>query len=233
MVAPLIADCIVRATRSTIWNWLVRLGGPGLILLGLADNSAVPLPGSMDVFTVLLSAHNRSWWPYYASMATVGAVIGGYITYRLAEKGGEETLEKKVGKEKAQTVYRKFERQGNFWIFLGAVLPPPFPIVPVLMAAGIMEFPKRKFLAMLALGRSVRYFALAWIAHIYGVTIIGWLSRYYQPLLHALIALAVLGAVGAVIYFAWYLPRKRRQEQVQRQSSPQKAASVGDDAKAA
>src|SRR5208337_1721477 len=158
--------------------------GPGLILLGLADNSAVPLPGSMDLFTVLLSAHNRSWWPYYASMATVGSVIGGYLTYRLAEKGGEETLEKKIGKPKAQTVYRKFERQGDFWVFLGAIVPPPFPIVPVLMTAGILEFPKRTFVAMLALGRSVRCFALAWIAHVYGVAIIRWLSRYYQPFLH-------------------------------------------------
>jgi len=35
--------------------WLERLGGLGLILLGLADNSPIPLPGSMDVLTVILS----------------------------------------------------------------------------------------------------------------------------------------------------------------------------------
>src|SRR5215471_9724944 len=29
--------------------WLLRLGGLGLILLGIADNSVIPLPGSMDV----------------------------------------------------------------------------------------------------------------------------------------------------------------------------------------
>src|SRR5581483_403054 len=96
----------------SIWSMLHKLGGPGLILIGLADNSVVPLPGSMDVFTIILSAHNRQWWFYYGAMATVGAVIGGYITYRLAEKGGEETLEKRIGKDRAKKVYAKFQTGG-------------------------------------------------------------------------------------------------------------------------
>ena len=55
---------------GSFWTWLQRLGGPGLILLGLLDNSAIPLPGSMDLLVILLSAHHRQWWPYYALMAT-------------------------------------------------------------------------------------------------------------------------------------------------------------------
>lgn len=189
-----------------------RLGGPGLILLGLADNSVIPLPGSMDLFTILLSAHNREWWPYYGFMATVGAVVGGYVTYRLAEKGGEETLEKKVGKQRAEKVYKKFEKQGSFWVFLGSILPPPFPIVPFLMAAGVLQYPKKKFLAALSAGRGVRFFAVAYVGHVYGQAIIGWVSQYYRPLLYAVIALAVAGGVGALVYLKWYLPKKKREK---------------------
>ena len=36
----------------TVWSRLRHLGGVGLILLALADNSVVPLPGSMDVLTI-------------------------------------------------------------------------------------------------------------------------------------------------------------------------------------
>src|SRR3981081_1918448 len=61
-----------------IWPWVIRLGGPGLVLLGIADNSIVPLTGSMDVLTLWLAAGHRNLWPYYALMATIGAVIGGY-----------------------------------------------------------------------------------------------------------------------------------------------------------
>ena len=204
---------LIFSATSAVWTWLHRLGGVGLIILGLADSSVVPLPGSMDVFTILLSAHNRPWWPYYGAMATVGAVLGGYLTYRLAEKGGEETLERKIGKERSEKVYKKFEKQGGFWVFLGSVLPPPFPIVPVLMAAGVMQYPKRKFVTALSAGRGVRFFAVAYVGHIYGKAIVNWLSQYYQPVLYGLIAAAVAGAIGALVYFKWYRPRHKHPEQ--------------------
>ena|SRR5437868_6300742 len=197
---------------NPVWTWIHRLGGPGLILLGIADNSLIPLPGSMDAFVILLTAHRPHWWPYYAFMATVGAVLGGYLTYRLAEKGGEETLEKKIGKRRAQKVYNKFEQHGFTTVVVGAVLPPPFPIVPVLMAAGVLQYPRKKFLSALAAGRGARFFAVAFVAHIYGDKIIGFFSKYYQPVLYALIALAVAGGVAALLYFKWYRPKIRRQQ---------------------
>ncbi len=193
-------------------DWLHRLGGPGLVLLGVIDNSFVPLPGSQDIFTIILSSAHREWWPYYAFMATVGAVVGGYLTYRLAEKGGEETLEKKIGKQRAQKVYKKFEKRGFDTIVIGAMLPPPFPIVPVLMAPGILHYPTKKFLSALALGRGIRYFAVAYIGHIYGEAIIGFFSRYKQPVVYALIALAVLGSIAALLYFKYYRPKRQREE---------------------
>src|SRR6516225_9341999 len=64
-------------------------GGPGLLWLGLADNSLIPLPGSMDVLTIWFAVHHRHEWLYYAAMAAAGSVIGGYATYRLARKGGK------------------------------------------------------------------------------------------------------------------------------------------------
>ena len=193
---------------------LHKLGGPGLILIGLADNSAIPIPGSMDVFTVILAAHNREWWFYYAGMATIGAVIGGYLTYRLAEKGGEKTLEKRIGKRQAEKIYQKFQSHGRAFsaVVVGAILPPPFPIVPVLMAAGILQFPRKKFLCALAIGRGARYFALAYIGHIYGESIVNFFSKYYQPVLYALIALAVLGGIGLLLYLKWWRPKHQKDQ---------------------
>jgi len=199
---------------SSVWKWAHRLGGPGLILLGIADNTPfISAPaGSVDVFLILLATHHHKWWAYYAFMATVGEVLGGYLTYRLAEKGGQQTLEKKVGKARAEKIYKRFEKHGFTTVFTGAILPPPFPFTSVLMAAGILQYPCKKFFSALTAGRAVRYFAAAYLGSIYGRRVIGFFSHYYQPVLYVLIALAVTASLGALVYFKWYRPRAQRKE---------------------
>jgi membrane protein YqaA with SNARE-associated domain len=188
-------------------NWVRRLGGPGLVLLGLADNSVVPLPGSMDVLTIWLAAGHRSWWPYYAAMATLGALIGGYVTYELAKKGGKEALEAKLSKDKVKKIYSRFESWGFGAVAIPALLPPPFPIVPFLLAAGAMQYSRKKFLAALAIGRGIRFMIVAGLGAIYGRQIVAFFSKYYKPALATLIALAVLAGVLAYIQ---YLRLKKR-----------------------
>ncbi|HUO13718.1 MAG TPA: hypothetical protein VMX38_01930, partial [Verrucomicrobiae bacterium] len=83
VAAPMVA--------RTVRDWIYQLGGLGFIPLGILDNSLIPLPGSMDVLTLFLSARKEQFWLYYALMATIGSVIGGFLTYRLARKGGKET----------------------------------------------------------------------------------------------------------------------------------------------
>ncbi|HZW81580.1 MAG TPA: VTT domain-containing protein, partial [Candidatus Deferrimicrobiaceae bacterium] len=109
----------------SVWQHLRRMGGPGLVLLGVADNSLIPLTGSMDVLTIWLAARHFHPWPYYAAMATLGSMIGGYITYALARKGGKETMERKLSKRRAQKVAKTFERWGFAAVAIPALLPPP------------------------------------------------------------------------------------------------------------
>src|SRR6202158_4817831 len=121
-------------------HWIYHLGGLGFIPLGLLDSSVIPLPGSMDLLTIVLSAGNQGLWLYYAMMATVGSVIGGFVTYRLARKGGKETLERKFPARRLEKVYRIFRRWGFWAIAIAALLPPPAPMVPFLFAAGAMQY---------------------------------------------------------------------------------------------
>jgi len=196
---------VLLASKKSAVRWLVHLGGPGLILLGLADNSLIPLPGSTDVVTILLAAHHGSLWAYYAIMATAGAVLGGYLTYRMARKGGKETLEKRFSEKNTAKVYAIFERWGFASVAIPAFLPPPFPIVPMLLAAGAMQYPTRKFLAALAVGRGIRYTILGYLGAHYGRHIVKFFARYYWPVLIVLIAFAVLGGLYGLFEY------KRRQ----------------------
>ncbi len=191
---------------SGLGAWLERLGGVGLILLGFADNSIVPLPGSMDALTIVLSAHQKDWWPYYALMATLGGIAGGYATYGLGFKSGEKALEKRVSKKKAERIYSLFKRYGFWSLFVPALLPPPVPFSPFLIVAGALKYPKRNFLVAVGSARAIRYSLLAWLGSKYSKQIFGFFHRYYGPVFWALIVLAVAGTIAALF---WTWQRKR------------------------
>lgn len=208
-------------TAVLVWRWLVRLGGPGLVLLGIADNSVVPLTGSMDVLTIWLAAGHRNLWPYYAVMATAGAVLGGYITYSLGRKGGKEALVRKLKKERAKKLFHRFGRWGFRTVAVSAMLPPPFPMVPVLLAAGGLQYPRKKFLGALTLGRSIRYFVIAGFGSLYARQITAFFSRYYKPAVFILIGLAIVGGLLTLIE---YLHSRGNRNQRQRMVSHRRVA---------
>jgi len=185
----------------SVWGWLLRLRSIGQIVVGLADNSVIPMPGSLDVLTIWLAASQRRYWWFYAFMATVGALIGGYITYELARKGGKEALERKLHKRQAQKLTSRFKRWGFGAVAVPAVLPPPFPIVPFLLAAGALQYPRKRFLAALAAGRGVRFAVIAGLGAIYGDPIVGFFSKYYKPALAILIGLAIIAGVFGLVEY--------------------------------
>jgi len=201
-VAPILA--------LSLWHGLRRLRSLGLVIVGIADSSLIPMPGSTDVLTIWLAATEREYWPFYAAMATLGALIGGYLTYELARRGGKEALERRKARKRAEKLYRSFERWGFGAVAVPAMLPPPFPIVPFLLAAGALQYPRKKFLSALALGRGIRFTVIAALGAHYGDAIAGFFAKYYTPALIVLIALAVAGAALALIEYLRYRSRTAR-----------------------
>jgi membrane protein YqaA with SNARE-associated domain len=204
----LIAAATPTAARS-LRRWIYHLGALGFIPLGLLDSSIIPLPGSMDVLTIVLAARDATLWPYYALMATVGSVLGGFVTYRLARKGGKESLARKVSARTLKRVYGIFERWGFAAIAIPALLPPPMPLVPFVLAAGAMQYSVNKFLLAMTLGRIVRYLILAYLAARYGRRILPLLLQHGHPAVAAVVGLAVT-AVLVYFMFRGIRSKKRR-----------------------
>ena len=195
------------SAANSLLRWLRHLGGPGFILLGLLDNSVVPVPGGMDVLLIVLAADQRDWWPFYAFMATMGSVIGGYLTYRLARGKGQGRLGRRLKPSQMEKVHAVFEKWGFLSIAIPAVLPPPLPMVPFLIAAGAAQYSTHKFIAALLLGRAVRYSLLAFLAAIYGRQIIGYFSRHTHAVIWTGVAL-VLACAALAIFRAKFSPAR-------------------------
>ncbi len=203
----IIGHPIAASLPGTVRLWLFHLGGLGLIPLGLLDNSLIPLPGTIDVATILLSARQEQLWLYYALMATAGTVIGGFVTYRIARKGGKKALERRFSRPKVDRICRIFGRWGFGSIAISALLSPPVPIVPFLFAAGAMQYPVKEFLVALTFGRISRYMVMAYLAARYGQQIIAFIAEHGHPAV--LTIMVVLIAAAAVVFYFWGKGRER------------------------
>ena len=149
----------------------------------------------MDVATILLAARDKPLWFYYALMATAGSVAGAFLTYRLARKGGKAALAKRFPERKVKKVLKTFERWGFAAILVPALLPPPFPLVPFLVAAGAMQYPLAKFLVALTAGRLARYFILAFLGAHYGRQILAVFARHAAVTLYMSLAVALAAVI--------------------------------------
>jgi len=72
-------------------------------------------------------------------------------------------------------------------------------MVPFVLAAGAMQYPARKFLAALTLGRISRYLLLAYLAARYGRQIIAFIATQGYPATFGIIAGLLIAAV--IVYF--------------------------------
>ena len=203
-----VAAAATQSVAHDVRHWIAQLGGVGLIPLGLLDASLVPIPGSMDVLTILLAARDSKLWFYYAGMATVGSVVGALVTFRLARKGGKETLKRKVSAARAERIIEIFSRWGFWSIAIAALLPPPLPMVPFVIAAGATQYSTQKFLAALTLGRAIRYSLLALLAARYGRQIINFIAHPAHPSWY--VAFGVVVFAGMITFVVMSARKKKR-----------------------
>lgn len=191
-----------RPPRSGFMRTLRHLGAPGVFVLAIVDSTPVPTLGGPDILTVILAARHAEPWYFYAAAATVGSVIGAYLTFRLARRAGAVYLERKFGPRRVGTVVKYFERWGTGILVLSALVPFPFPTSAFFAAAGILNYPARRFIVVVAAARAGRYFALAVIAFYYGrhvVRVIRHPGEYTGWLL--LVACVACLIVAAALFF--------------------------------
>ena len=190
---------------------LVRhLGGLGLFILAIVDGSPIPTFGGLDILTAILAARQREPWYYYAGFATAGSVIGAYLTFRIARKAGLDYLNRKFGQRKVARLLMYFKRWGTGALLVSTVVPFPFPTSAFFAIAGALDYPLRTFIIVVALGRAVRYGAIAAIASHYGRRFIVGLRHpgRHSGLLLA-IAAAVVIAMTAAIMLRKRFPSRR------------------------
>jgi len=157
-----------RPVPRTFAATLRHLGALGLFFLAILDSSPLPTFGGPDILTAVLSASHRDPWYEYAATATAGSVLGAFLTFRVARRAGSAYLDKKFKKTKLAKFLKLFKRWGSGTLFASTAIPIPTPTSMFFAAAGASDYPLGKFLAIVTVGRVVRYSAIALVADHYG-----------------------------------------------------------------
>ncbi len=152
-------------------HWLrapvASFGGLGLFVVAFLDSSVLTFPVINDLLVIDLSIRNPARMPYYVLMATLGSLAGCLFLYSLARKGGEAMF-RRHAEGRAEHIRAWMGRNGFLAVLVAALLPPPTPFKLFVLAAAAFQVRLRAFVAAVLLARSLRYFAVGFLAVRYG-----------------------------------------------------------------
>lgn len=182
---------MLKSLTQKLGFWLALYGGWGLFSLTFLDSSILSFPGITDLLLIHLASRQPDRALIYATQATAGSVLGGYLLYAITSRGGDYVL-RKLSPEKMQRARRWLERNDFVSILVASLLPPPAPLKAFLIMAGVLRVNAVRYGAALLLGRSLRYGAVAWLGARYGLQAETYLKRNITWVSLEIVALVVV-----------------------------------------
>jgi len=193
----------LRPPRArTLTSIFRHLGALGLFFLAILDSTPLPTLGGPDILMAILAASHRNPWYEYTAVATAGSVVGAYLTFRIARTAGSAYMNSKFGAGKVSTGLKLFEKWGTGALAASTAVPFPFPTSMFFAAAGVSHYPVARYLAIVSVGRAVRYSIIAIVADLYGrhfIRVLRHPTQYWGWLLLFAVLTAAMIAAGILI----------------------------------
>ena len=189
---------------AAITAWATGLGGVGLFIIAVLDSSFLSFPQVNDVLVIVLSAKYPERMLYYAGMTTAGSLVGCFMLFVVARRGGEVFMRKRLKGAHVDRALRLYQRFGLLAIVVPALLPPPVPFKLFVVMAGAAGVAPWRFALAILLGRGIRYFGQGYLAVLYGEHALDFMKEHGAEIG---IGLAVLAVVAGT---AFVMMRRRR-----------------------
>ena len=191
-----------------------RYGLVGLFFVSIVDSSFVPLPipGVTDIMVILYAAAHANVFLLVA-ISTVGSALGGLFSHMVGQAGGWHFLEKKVNARILKRVTRWMEQHAIVAVALPAILPPPMPLSPFVLAAGAANMSRRKFMTAFTISRCLRHAIAAWLGIHYGKAVLHFWNEFSSKW-GATILVAIWGVIAlftaVAIWKLWQVSKQMK-----------------------
>jgi len=178
-------DELIKWTRDTF----MPIGDIGLFILAFMESSVFPVPP--DILLVALSLANTSLALYYATITTIGSVLGGVAGYYLGLKGGRRIAKRIFSERMIDKADNYFKEYGAWAVLIAAFSPIPYKVFTI--TAGIFKVNLKKFVIASIIGRGARFYAESVLIMLWGEEILAFIDSNLEII--TLITAAVIIAV--------------------------------------
>jgi membrane protein YqaA with SNARE-associated domain len=198
-----------RGLVRRLYDWVLHWANtpyavPALFVLAFAESSFFPIPPDVLLIAMCIGHVEKSY--RFAFWCSVGSVLGGMAGYAIGAffwdiEGVRQFFYLIPGINDANMAkVSGWYDQYDFWIvFVAAFTPIPYKVITILAGVCSIHFPM--FVLASAVGRSARFFLVAWLFRHYGPPIKDFIEKRFA-LVTFLGALLLVGGFAAIKLFA-------------------------------
>ncbi|MGA8939401.1 MAG: VTT domain-containing protein, partial [Acidobacteriaceae bacterium] len=201
-----------EAAHHGALHFFSHLGLVGLFLVAIVNSTFVPLPipGIADILVIIYAAAPTN--PILVvAIATLGSGIGGYLSHAAGQAGGMAFLQKHISKRTLDRITSWMERHPIIAVALPAILPPPMPLWPFILAAGAVHMARKEFMWAFTTSRFLRHCIACWLGIHYGHDVLRMWAHFNDRWANTIL-IAVWVIIGLSLAFAvWKLYRTSRE----------------------
>lgn len=177
-----------------LYNWMLSwsdspYGVPALFCLAFAESTFFPLPPDVLVIALTLGDPSQAWW--YATVSTIGSVLGGAFGYGIGWFGGRPLLLRFMGQTRMDLVHQYFQRYEAWAILIAGFTPIPYKIFTIGAGAFYVNF--RTFMVASLVSRGARFFLVAGAIQFLGPWVKELIEKYFDLFSIIFVGLLVLG----------------------------------------
>ena len=189
-----------------MYDWMMaQARSPGaphaLFWVSFIESSFFPIPPDVMLIPMVIANRLKAW--FYATVATVGSVIGGVFGYAIGyfffEQIGRPILEF-YGKAESFGEFTSWFNEWGVWILIIKGMTP-FPYKVLTITAGVTHMPVIEFMVASVIARAMRFYLVAGLLYFFGEPIREFIEKRLSLVTTVFVVLLVLGFVAIKYVF--------------------------------
>jgi membrane protein YqaA with SNARE-associated domain len=173
----------MRTLYDRVLHYAARPEAPWvLFIVAFAESSIFPIPPDVLLIPMVLVAFDRAF--YYATICTLGSVLGGIAGYAIGYfvfgTVGQPIVDFYGAQETFDALQAWYAEYDVFIVGAAGFSPIPYKIFTIL--SGFMQADIGQFFLASLLSRGARFFLIAWLLWRGGPRFKGWIEKNFYPL---------------------------------------------------